>query len=172
MEYAGSGRSEALSREQFDEFYFRTARRLQGYIRRLTADPAVVEDILQESYVRLLSAPPLQETQRKSYLYRTATNLVVDHRRAQSRHRRWWQMAPRRSEAEAADPELSSDMERLFARLEAPDRALLWLAYVEGAAHREIAEILQLREKSVKVLLYRARRKMEAILQEAGYERR
>ena len=35
---------------------------------------------------------------------------------------------------------------------------------------REIAAMLQLKEKSVKVLLFRARRKMEAILKDHGFE--
>jgi len=62
-------------------------------------------------------------------------------------------------------------MERLFAQAGEQERALLWLAYVECADHREIAEILGLKEKSVKVLLFRARRRMEAILKRHGFER-
>ena len=130
----------------------------------------MVDDILQESYVRLLNAPPLLDAQRKSYLYRTATNLIADHRRLESRQRRWWSLTPRRQEAEGSRVELSSDMEQLFGRIGERERALLWLAYVEGADHHEIAQVLQLKEKSVKVLLYRARRKMEAILKEHGFE--
>jgi len=61
-------------------------------------------------------------------------------------------------------------MHRLFGKISVQDRALLWLAYVEGAEHREIADILKLREKSVKVMLHRARRRMEAVLQKHGYE--
>jgi RNA polymerase sigma-70 factor (ECF subfamily) len=58
----------------------------------------------------------------------------------------------------------------LFKQIGIRERALLWLAYVEGAEHREIAESLNLKEKSVKVLLYRARRKMEAVLRKRGFE--
>ncbi len=170
MPLTDSRPAEPLGRAEFEAFYAATARALQAYIRRLAGDPGIVDDLLQESYVRLLSAPTLPEAQRKSYLYRTATNLVTDHYRARSRWRRWWQLAPRRSEAIASTAELSSDMDRLFARLDAPDRALLWLAYVEGASHREIAEVLQVQENSVKVLLYRARRRMETILTRYGFE--
>jgi DNA-directed RNA polymerase specialized sigma24 family protein len=42
------------------------------------------------------------------------------------------------------------------------------LAYVEGFDHREIAAALQLRERSVKVLLFRARKKLAGILSEHG----
>lgn len=50
------------------------------------------------------------------------------------------------------------------------DRSLLWLAYVEGAEHPEIAEVLNLKEKSVKVLLLRARQRMESVLRKQGFE--
>jgi RNA polymerase sigma-70 factor (ECF subfamily) len=112
----------------------------------------------------------MTEQHRKAYLYRTATNLVTDQWRAQGRHRKWWQLFPRRQEAAVRSVELASDMQRLFQQIAPRERALLWLAYVEGADHREIAAILQLKEKSVKVLLFRARRRMEVILKDHGFE--
>jgi RNA polymerase sigma-70 factor (ECF subfamily) len=170
IEDVDAGRPEILSREQFEIFYARTARALRSYICRVAANPSIADDILQESYIRLLSAPAMLEGPRKSYLYRTATNLITDHYRAQSRHRRWWQLTAPRAEAADTKVELSSDMERLFTQVSEQERALLWLAYVEGEGHREIAEILGLKEKSVKVLLFRARRKMETILTSHGFE--
>jgi RNA polymerase sigma-70 factor (ECF subfamily) len=40
----------------------------------------------------------------------------------------------------------------------------MWLAYVEGADHREIAAALGLRERSIRVLLHRVRRKLAGLL--------
>jgi RNA polymerase sigma-70 factor, ECF subfamily len=37
------------------------------------------------------------------------------------------------------------------------ERAMLWLAYVEGRTHQEIGAILDLQAASVRVLLFRAR---------------
>jgi DNA-directed RNA polymerase specialized sigma24 family protein len=45
---------------------------------------------------------------------------------------------------------------------------LLWLAYVEGFDHREIAAAKGVAEKSVRVLLFRARKALAAILSRAG----
>lgn len=170
MEYAASAGAEALSREQFDAFYSRTAPALRAYIRRISDNAATADDLLQEAYVRMLNAPPLTEPQRKSYLYRTATNLVTDYHRAQSRQRRWWERLPSRAEAIDSRPDLPPDLDRLFLSIAAQERALLWLAYVEGEDHRTIAETLGLKEKSVKVLLHRARVKMGKILKEHGFE--
>lgn len=171
MESAGVG-AETLSREQFELFYNRTAPALGAYIRRVSGAAASADDLLQEVYVRMLNAPPLTEAQRKSYLYRSATNLITDYHRAQSRQRRWWERVSRRPEAVDSRRGVKTDLERLFLLITPQERALLWLAYVDGADHREIAAIVGVKEKSVKVLLYRARVKMEKILREHGFEGR
>jgi len=164
--------AQALTRDEFDAFYGRTARALRAYICRVSGNATLADDLLQESYIRLLHAPAMEEAQRKSYLYRTATNLITDHRRVQSRSGRWWHLTAPRPEAEDPHVETASDVERIFAMLGADERALLWLAYVEGASHREIADVLRLKEASIKVLLFRARRKMEELLRKHGFEGR
>src|SRR5262249_16208340 len=47
---------------------------------------------------------------------------------------------------------LTTDVERVFALLCIRERSLLWLAYVEGASHDEIARTVDCAEKSVRVL--------------------
>jgi RNA polymerase sigma-70 factor (ECF subfamily) len=59
-------------------------------------------------------------------------------------------------------------MTRVFEQLRPQQRQLMWLAYVEGADHREIAAALGLREQSVRVLLHRARQKLATLLRERG----
>ncbi len=41
---------------------------------------------------------------------------------------------------------------------------MLWLAYGEGASHKEIAETLGLAPSSMKAILFRARRKLAGLL--------
>ena len=53
-----------------------------------------------------------------------------------------------------------------MAQLRPRDRQLLWLAHAEGYSHREIAEITGLGAASVRLLLFRARRKIAKLLQE------
>jgi RNA polymerase sigma-70 factor, ECF subfamily len=53
---------------------------------------------------------------------------------------------------------------RAMSRLRPRERALLWLAYGQGHAHTEIAETLGVKTASVKLLLFRARRKLATLL--------
>jgi RNA polymerase sigma-70 factor (ECF subfamily) len=54
-----------------------------------------------------------------------------------------------------------------MAHLKPRERALLWLAYAQGESHRDIAERLGLKSGSIKLLLFRARRKMAVLLKGA-----
>ena len=49
------------------------------------------------------------------------------------------------------------------------ERQLLWLAYAEEFSHREIAQMTDLQEGSIRPLLFRARQKLAALLTVVGY---
>jgi RNA polymerase sigma-70 factor, ECF subfamily len=55
-------------------------------------------------------------------------------------------------------------MRQAFRRLKTRERQLLWLAYVEGASHKEIADSTGLKAGSVRLLLFRARRKLTGLI--------
>lgn len=152
----------------FQIFYAKTAPGLRGYIRRASGNEALADDILQEAFLRFLRAdlPLLEEAPLKAYLYKIAASLLVDHWRRIGRERRW-SLGNFFGAEPAANPR-DSDAMRFFRRLKPQEQLLLWLAYVEGFEHREIAAALRLKEKSVRVLLFRARRKLAGTLESAG----
>ncbi len=161
-----------LDEAGFERLHARTSQALWSYLRRLTGDPAAADDVHQESYLRYLARPcPSSEERRQSaYLFRIATNLVHDRWRREKRERGWLEqlLAPATAARPGRRQELSVDFETVFGRLKPRQRALLWLAYVEGYRHREIARILKLKEASVKVLLSRARRRLAGLLRDSG----
>ncbi|HUR29178.1 MAG TPA: sigma-70 region 4 domain-containing protein, partial [Planctomycetota bacterium] len=69
---------------------------------------------------------------------------------------------------EAAHSALHDDVERAFRELKPQQRLLLWLAYVEELDHREIAAATGVADKSVRVLLFRARKAFAGILNRFG----
>lgn len=156
---------------EFRELYSQLAPKLRAYIRRACGDPALADDLLQETFYRFLrvNLPPLEAWQRKAYLYRTASALLTDHWRRLARERRWRLERPfPASEPAQTQPDEHGIMP-LFRHLKPREQTLLWLAYVEGFDHREIAHSLQLSEKSVRVLLFRARKHFADLLQAEGH---
>ena len=153
----------------FQELYAETAAKLRAYIRRAARETALADDIFQETYFRFLRAnvQHLDPRQTKAYLYRTATSLLVDHWRRAKRERLWGMKTFFDERAPDKKP-MGEDTARLFAQLKPQEQALLWMAYVEGFDHREIAEALEFSEKSVRVLLFRARKKLAGLLTAQG----
>ena len=155
----------------FRHFYERTSRALWAYLYRLTRDAGRSDDLLQDAYYRFLRTreAPTDEAHRRNYLYRIATNLVRDDlRRRRGPHVELPaddDALPLRSQDRGAEGvAVKADVGRAMARLSSRERELLWLAYAEGATHREIADTLGLKTSSIKLLLFRARRRMADIL--------
>lgn len=161
-----------MDEDAFRAFYDRTARSLWSYLSRLSGDPQVADDLLQEAYYRFLRTRVNWESEshRRAYLFRIATNLVRDgRRRARSGHTVPLPEGDREdigtSSVDVADRAVRrTDLRRAMDRLRPRDRALLWLAYAQGHAHTEIADTLGLKAGSVKLLLFRARRKLAGLL--------
>jgi RNA polymerase sigma-70 factor (ECF subfamily) len=157
-----------ISAAAFTEFYEQTAAALRRYVARCVGSAGPADDIVQEAYLRLLRHPPPSEdvAQLRAYLFTVASNLMADRWR---RHR--IEAAPLELEPApntlAPDTAMQLDVQRTFMCLRPLDRQLLWLAYVEGASHREIAAALGLREGSIRVLLSRARDKLLQMLEPA-----
>src|SRR5580658_6947459 len=156
---------------EFADFYERSARPLWAYLARVSADPALADDLMQESFVRFLgvSRPELSlgegEVAARRYLFRIASNLLRDH----------WRR-PQASSIEEFPEDFFAQAERsgqsdsqailgpALAQMRPRDRQLLWLAHAEGYSHHEIAQITGLGSASIRLLLFRARRKIARLL--------
>jgi RNA polymerase sigma-70 factor (ECF subfamily) len=155
-----------IDEESFNVLYRQTARPLRAYAARVLGSTSQADDIVQETYLRLLRAPLSFDTgnELRAYVFRIASNLIADHFRRQKRESPLTD-APD-SAAQEGDRSSRVDMERVFSLLRPRERQLLWLAHVEGANYHELARALGLREGSVRVLLSRARRKLAALIKE------
>ena len=170
----------AMNEPAFHAFYQETARPLRAFLYRMCGKPELADDILQETYLRFLRAGDLKADPalRKAYLYKIATNLMTDHWRTSAREQRWvvashshedFREEARADTKDAAESVIvGSDLSRVFQQLKPMERSLLWLAYVEGSEHREIAAALGLKQKSIRVLLFRARQRLAQMLQRRG----
>ena len=161
-----------MEESAFAAWYETTFPALWAYVVKSIGDATLADDIAQESFVRLLQADTsrLQAPQVRAYLYRIATNLMHDHRRRSAREVHDDDAALAIPDPADNNAAVRLDVGDAFDRLPTNQRMLLWLAYVEGYGHREIAELMSLREKSVRVLLFRARHRLAVLLRAAGVD--
>lgn len=162
-----------LDAAAFEAFHGQTARALRNYVNRLTGNIAITDELVQESYYRFLrsQAGALEDRERKNYLFRIATNLVNDMYRSRG-ERSVAIDEVSQPVVEASDGHVSKDVQKVLSGLKPRERELVWLAYVEGSSHREIAGIMGLREVSIRPMLFRARQKLIDMLRAIGYSER
>jgi len=157
-----------MDETRFRALYQEMYPRLWSYVHRMVPDRAQCEDHVQESFFRFLRSAPskLSDADRRSYLYKIATNLMKDAWRGKQSEEKWL--------AEQGDDEPMSDtasgiaagidINRAMALLSPGQQSLVWLAYVEGYEHKEIADIVGVKPTSVRVLLMRARKRLAEYL--------
>lgn len=166
-----SGKPGPIDEARFELFYRRTAGTLWSYLFRVTGDAATADDLLQKAFFRFLRANPTlaSEEHMRRWMFRTATNLAFDHFREVKRDRAYAEaVLHERQPATEAREILRHDMMKMFGELKPQERALLWLAHVEGADHEDIGEALGVKTKSVKVLLFRARKRLTELMTKRG----
>lgn len=159
----------AMQNDAFAAFYERSARPLWAYLARVSGDAALADDLLQESYVRFLCADTELdgEVAARKYLFRIATNLMKDHWR-KPRTSSMDEIPEERFSADGTSGHVESEMMLgpALKQMRPRERQLLWLAYAEGYSHREIAQVTGLASASIRLLLFRARRKVARLITE------
>ena len=157
-----------MEEARFEAFYRANAGSLWSYLYRLTGDTAAADDLVQKTFFRFLRANPAvaSDEHMRRWIFRAATNLALDHFREIKREKSR-ELDPRAPATEGQEV-LRADMMRVFSQLKPRERALLWLAHVEEADHEDIGDALGVKPKSVKVLLFRARKRLAEMLSRKG----
>lgn len=163
-----------MNQSQFRMFYQSTYRPLWSYLYRMARSTELCNDLAQESYYRFLKAGRTDADLKvnRAYLFTIATNLVRDRWRSGKLQGEWMdEMTSDEIDDSASTLPLQIDLAAAMERLTLMHRSLLWLCYVEGYSHAEVATIVGVEVNSVKVLLSRARGKLAAICREMGIGR-
>jgi RNA polymerase sigma-70 factor (ECF subfamily) len=143
-----------------------------AYIARAFGRSAMVEDVVQEAFARLLrvTAEGRAPTLVRPWLYRVAHNLAVDRlRRDRDADVDVETLAERRSSSPDAPDRVTSveEIREALARVPEPGRSALLLAG-SGYTGSEIARVLGRSEGATRTLLCRARRSLRALVADGG----
>ena len=153
-----------MDETRFRALYQEMYPRLWSYVHRMVNESSECDDLVQESFLRFLRAgtAKLDDAGCRSYIYKIATNLVRDRWRGMQSAETW--LAEQSADEATPQPESAIvagvDINRALASLSPGQQSLVWLAYVEGYEHSEIAEIVGVKPASVRVLLMRAKKRM------------
>ena len=126
-------------------------------------DPADAEDIVQEVFLKLLTARPLfrDSEHEKAWLIRTTLHRASDLRRSAARRN-----VPLEEAAQAAAPQSGSELLTAVRALPEPYSAVIHLYYYEGYSIKEIAKLLGVPAPTVGTRLARGRERLRRLLKE------
>lgn len=138
-------------------------RGLLGFLRSRVNDPAVAEDLLQDVFLKALSALErgVQPADLGAWLHRIAANAVIDHYRTRR------PTAPLPADLAAAEDEgippeqqLAHCLRPFIEALPSPYRETLLATAIEGRTLRSVSEELGLSESAIKSRVSRGRRQL------------
>ena len=137
-------------------------RRLLGVAVRMLGDPADAEDAVQTAFIRLHRGIGRfrGEAGIGTWLMRILINACHDTLRARKRR---FELQPAEP-APGPGPDLRLQLEEAILTLPERMRACFVLYAVEGFPQKEIAEMLRIREGTVKAQIFQARERLRAIL--------
>lgn len=146
--------------------------KIYGYVRAQVASREIAEDITATAFERALKGNHTYNPQKgavDSWLFGIVRNLIIDHHMARSKQ-------PRHVELEAAFPLSTSQpspeqavlqaerqqvLELLLAELPDRDREIIHLRFFGKLTNRKIAELLEMNEKTVSVIIFRTLKKLK-----------
>lgn len=156
--------------EAFGQVVGRYSAPLYSLALRIVRDPALAEDVVQETFIRAYERLDgfRGASSLSTWLYRIACNRALGEcrrRRGEPQDERMRHLAGE-ADAPRYDDEVVARMHRALERLSPEERALVALFYEEERPVAEIARIVDLTENNVKVKLHRIRRRIRQYMEE------
>lgn len=127
---------------------------------------ADAEDVFSDTFLAYYTKKPefASEEHRKAWLLRVAINLARNTHRAQKKISELDERLPSQ-ERSFEQIELSLDLSEAMRRMQPEYREVLCLFYLQELSTKEIAEVLEKNESTVRTQLMRAREQLRGILE-------
>jgi RNA polymerase sigma factor (sigma-70 family) len=163
-----------MTTAEYNETVGLYANRLLRFVIKTMGDATEAEDIVQNSFEVLWKNIESVEVEKaKSYLFTIAHRRSIDHIRKHKRITLIDEPPPQAAgfaTDESARTELQEHLHRALATLSEVQRSAILLRDYEGFSYQEVGEQLNITESQVKVYIFRARQKLQVLLQEVRFQ--
>ena len=154
--------SPRMRKSEFVEVYYRHVDTVYRVCYSFMKNKADTEDMVQETFLRLLSAKKTFENERheKAWLIVTASNVCKD------ALKKWWRKNENIEDFLdiAEEPKQEDGILEVILQLPGDYKEAVYMYYYEGYTTVEIAEFLHCPEATVRSRLMRAKKKLQVLL--------
>lgn len=149
--------------DDIEEFVSKYENRLYRTAIAIIGNKADAEDIVQDVFVKVIEKRPIFQSleHETAWLIRVTANLCKSRLRSS-----WWKKTVPLLESYPAQTEEQNHLMETILLLPAKYRVVIHLFYYEGYTTKEIAEMTDQKESTVRSLLTRARQKLKSFLKE------
>lgn len=162
----------------FDELYNYYFPRVYNYVHYRISDSYVCEDLTSQIFEKLFSRLKYYQSGKATFstwLFSIARHTIVDYYRSQSRNYNTSleiMVEPMDSEPDPSDivafNETQQHLLNALASLTQRERDIIALKFWSGSSNRDIAKFIGISESNTAVILFRAMRRLRAILESQG----
>ena len=161
--------------EQFEDIVLKHQRDILNFHYRLVGNRFEAEDLAQETFLKAYNKlDSLKEKDKvKSWLYSIARNVTIDFFRKNKNRSIPLDSAIMENYARATavdyrndvmQSEVSQELQKCLAALSEDDRMIVKLLYYEGFSYKEICDLLNINQNTLKSRLHRARKVLLAAI--------
>ncbi len=160
------------------QLYERYGREIYLYLYSLCRNHSTAEDLLQETFLKVILSLSESHTNMRAWLYLVARNLCFNRMKGEKRLYPLEQItdevqlandSPDLLEHFIAD-ERRKQLYLALSELPRQKREILNMQYFGKLSQREIADILNLTPENVRVLSYRAKKELKSLMEAKGYD--
>ena len=141
------------------DIYNMYARELMAYLMSYTHNEMAAEDMLHDLFVKVMGLDVVNKETAKSLLFVTARRMMID----DARHKAFVRQYEKDALAEMNRYDQYS-VERRLARMPQKSAQVYELCFHEERSAREIAELMQMNQRTVEGHIYRCRKEMREYL--------
>ncbi len=154
------------SESAFKELYARLSPRVFAYCRRFLGNQEQAQDVFQEAFVKFYQSASRDRvmTNVPAFLLKIARNLCVNAKRRERHHLSFEEYMEGRDDDRTERDELMNLIKKAIELLPDDYKEVFLLREYDGLSYADISDTLDLPLSTVKIRIFRAKKKMRVIL--------
>lgn len=160
-----------MENDILQQVYDKYTKKVYLYLYSLCHNHALAEDLMQETFVKALLSVDVSEEEILPWLFRVARNLYIDVYRKECR--RSFDEPDENQPCEDVgmlerliQDERNRQLYRAILRLSEMEKEAVILYWFSGLSQEEVGRLLQLSHGNVRVILYRAKKKLKKYMEQ------